>query len=93
MTDADKKNALRAYLRRKYARDVPGLRALSDELVLKGALDPVTITSLSAEGGSGTGVLTSDPLLLLGVIEEVLTEIDPEAPQPLALDTAIVRFV
>jgi hypothetical protein len=92
VTDADKKTALRRYLRRKYGNDLPGLRAVCDDLALKG-MEPVTINSLSSDGGSSAGQITTDPLLFLAAAEEVLRELDPNSEQELGeTDSAIVRF-
>lgn len=91
MTPAAQKDALRRHLRRKYQHDLDGLRTLCDELALKG-MEPVTITSLSSEGGSSAGAVTVQPLLLLAAAEEVLAELDPsddETPQ----DTAVFRIL
>jgi hypothetical protein len=72
--------ALRSYLRRRYATDLTGLRRLADETFVA-ATDTVTLTSLSAEGGSHAGSITCPKGLLLLVIEDLIAELDPTAPR------------
>lgn len=69
------------FLRRKYAADLPGLKALAEK-VAGSSFKAVTITGNSFEGGSAQGVITFEPLEYLGACEEILLELDPDAPAP-----------
>ena len=91
MDDADRIDAYKTYLRRKYAEDLPGLKTLADELIANGALDEVTITSNSFEGGSAQGQVAFDPMAKLKAVEEIIAELDDDAPLP-APDRAFARF-
>lgn len=71
---------LAQYLRRKYATNVTGLRALADT-TFAAATETVTLTSLSSEGGSQSGEITCPRGLLLEAIETVLLELDSTAPR------------
>lgn len=91
MDDADRIDAYKTHLRRKYADDLDGLKALADELIENGALDEVTITSNSAEGASAQGQVAFDPMAKLKAVEEVIAELDDDAPLP-APDRSYARF-
>ena len=69
------------YLRRKYATNLTGLRALADTTFAAATGDTVTLTALSAEGGSQSGEITCPRGLLLEAIETVLLELDTTAPR------------
>ncbi|AKC83775.1 hypothetical protein IMCC26134_15105 [Verrucomicrobia bacterium IMCC26134] len=71
---------LRQYLRRKYASNLTGLRAMADT-TFASATETVTLTSLSAEGGSHSGEITCPKGLLLEAIESILLELDDTAPR------------
>jgi hypothetical protein len=72
--------ALKSYLRRKYAADITGLRKEADRVFAE-ATETVTLTSLSAEGGSQAGAITCPKGLLLLILEELITELDVTAPR------------
>lgn len=77
MSDADKVEYCYSYLYRKYRDDLPGLKALADE-VFASATDEVAITSTSYEGGSASGTIKFDKAILGLAIERVLAELDPD---------------
>ena len=85
MTSAERIFAAKRWLRRKYQNDIPGLKALADSVATGGAFDSVTITGDGHEGTSSQGQLTFEPLEYLGAIEDLISELDPAAPQPAAL--------
>lgn len=56
-------------------------------------LSEVTITSVSFEGGSSSGVIKGDPSVLMEVCETILLEMEAEAGgAPLVRDSGIVDF-
>lgn len=81
MTSAERIHAAKRYLRRVYANNVPGLEALATS-VATSAFESVTITGSGYEGGSDTGVITFEPLEYLSALEDLISELDPTAPQP-----------
>lgn len=81
MTSAAKIATVQAYLRRKYADNVDGLKALADQVATE-ATSAVTITGSSYEGASDTGVLTFEPIAYLAALEGLIAEMDPDSPQP-----------
>ena len=83
--------AYKQYLRRTYASDVPGLRALAEQLV-KELSDTVTITSQSFEGGSHSGQITMPPGLKLQAVEELIAELDAAGTVPRAPRSSVVYF-
>lgn len=82
--------ALKPRLRRRYAQDLVGLKMLADHTWAE-ATDTVTLTSLSAEGGSQSGSITCPKGLLLLVIEELIAELDPTAHQPANFSVMTMR--
>lgn len=84
MTSADRIQAAMRYLRRKYAANIPGLKALADQVAVE-AFDAVTITGNGYEGGNASGMLTFERLEYLSAVENLICELDPDAPQPAAL--------
>lgn len=72
--------ALKSYLRRKFASNLPALRAEADRIFLE-ATETVTLVTLSAEGSSQSGQITCPRGLLLLVLEELIAELDPAAPR------------
>lgn len=81
---------LKQYLRRTYASDLVGLRRLADE-TFRDATETVTLTSLSAEGGSQSGQVSCPKGLLLQAIEEVLQELDPTIPTASRVGYMVMR--
>lgn len=81
MTSADRIQAAKRYLRRKYASNVDGLKALADK-VAEGAFESVTITGSGYEGGSDSGMITFEPLEYIAALEDIISELDSESPQP-----------
>lgn len=77
---ADRIETVKRYLRRKYAADVSGLKALAEKIFTGGATNAVTINGQSFEGGSAQGVITFEPLAYLKAVEEVIAELDDDAP-------------
>jgi hypothetical protein len=90
MDDASRIETAKRYLRRKYATDLLGLRALADS-VAECATDAVTLTGQSFEGGSHSGAVTFEPMAYLTAIEDVLAELDDTVPPP-PPDRAYARF-
>ena len=76
MTSAEKISTAKSYLRRKYKDDVPGLKALADQ-VATGAFEAVTITGNAYEGGNAQGAITFEPMEYLAGVEAVIRELDP----------------
>ena len=91
MDDAARIETLKSYLRRKYAADLVGLKALADTAV-ENATDPVTITGQTFEGGGHSGQITFEPMAYLAAVEAVIMELDPTAPLP-GPDRTYVRFL
>ena len=79
MSPADRISVAKRYLRRKYANDLEGLKTLA-ETVAGSAFSTVTITGNAFEGGSANGQITFEPLEYLGAVEDLIAELDPEAP-------------
>jgi hypothetical protein len=84
MTSAEKINTAKSYLRRKYATNVQGLKALAEQ-VATGAFEAVTITGNGYEGGTAQGQLTFEPMEYLAACEQLIQELDEDAPQPPSL--------
>jgi hypothetical protein len=80
VTSVDRVAVAKRYLRRKYADDVEGLKALAESVAV-GAFTSVTITGNGYEGGSATGQITFEPLEYLAAVEGVIAELDEDAPQ------------
>lgn len=92
MDDAERIEQVKRYLRRTYAANVQGLRALADRIFESGgATDSVTITGHSFEGGSANGQITFEPLAYLKAVNEVLAELDDDEPLETP-NVASVRF-
>lgn len=83
--------AYKQKLRRTYAGDVAGLRALSDQLDQE-LSDTVTITSQSFEGGSHSGQITMSPGLKLKAVEELIAEMDSTGSVPRAPRSSVTYF-
>ncbi len=64
------------YLRRKYAADLTGLRALADTVATEALGDAVTLTGQSFEGASHSGQLVFPRIDYLAAIEDVIRELD-----------------
>jgi hypothetical protein len=84
MTSAERITAAKKYLRRTYAENLPGLKALA-ETIAAGAFEAVTITGNNYEGGGATGQITFEPLEYLSAVEDVIADLDPDAPAPASL--------
>ncbi len=84
MTSAENIRTAKAYLRRKYSENVEGLKALADTIA-EGAFEAVTLTGNAYEGGSASGQITFAPMEYLAAVEELISELDPTAPQPAPL--------
>lgn len=82
MDDTAKIETAKDLYRLKYSENVAGLRTLIDKLASGGALDVVTITGDSFEGGSHQGMLTFPPAGLLRAALDVLQELAPEGTVP-----------
>lgn len=78
MTTAERILAAKKYLRRKYAGNLPGLKALAEQ-VAESAFDAVTITGNSYEGGNAAGQISFEPLEYLSAVEDVIAEMDSSA--------------
>jgi hypothetical protein len=96
VSDADKLEYAVQALRRKYATDIPGLTTLANtvrDAVLAGE-SRVTVTGVSAEGGSGSGVLEFEAVLCGMACERLLRELSPDnVPAPVRRSLGhIVRF-
>lgn len=83
--------AYKQHLRRKFASDVAGLKALADQLIVE-VTDNVTITSQSFEGGSHSGQITMPPGLKLAAVEELIVELDSEGTTPRPSQQSVVYF-
>lgn len=90
MTAAFKLNVCLQFLRRTYYRpatqgwDVEKLKSLAADTYVA-ATETVTITGTSSELGSFTGQITFEKIILLGALEQLLIEVDPDntpAPPP-----------
>lgn len=66
------------YLRRKYAADLTGLRALADQIATEALGDAVTLTGQSSDGASHTGQLVFPRIDYLAAIEDIIRELDPD---------------
>lgn len=84
MTSAERILTAKKYLRRKYATDLPGLKALA-ESVAEGAFEAVTLTGNGYEGGNAQGQITFEPMEYLGAVEDIIAELDEDAPAPASL--------
>lgn len=83
MNDDAKLVYVKQYLRRKYASDVPGLKAQAAAL-FDIATEEVVITSQGFEGGSASGTVRFDKTIIGLAIEELIAELDPDnAPSSL----------
>ena len=80
--------AYKQFLRRTYATNLPGLRALAEQLVAELA-DGVTITAQTFEGGSHSGQITMPPGLKLSAVEELLIELDTTGTAPRAATRSV----
>ena len=89
-TDPTLLPALKLKLRRKFATDLNGLRRLSDE-VFQQAQEQVTIHTHGFSDGSASGEITCPRSVLLLAIEEILAELDPDAPRPAIAAVAYLR--
>jgi len=78
MDSAAKINTLMQGLRMKYAGNIPGLRALWEQ-VFAGSTEFVEITGSAYEGGSDSGVQVLERLEYLKAVQDVLAELDPSA--------------
>lgn len=76
MDDAAKIREVSRYLRRKYATDIDGLKALIDGIA-EGGFEAVSITGQSYEGSNVQGQLVFEPLAYLKAAQDVLAELDP----------------
>ncbi len=90
MTAAFKLNVCLQFLRRTYFRpatqdwDVASLKSLATD-AYQAATQEVTITGTSSELGSFNGQITFEKMILLGALEQLLLEVDPDntpAPPP-----------
>lgn len=64
--------------------DVPGLKTYAAQ-ILADATDRITLTSGNFEGGTGSGVVTFERVLVGIAVEELIAEFDPDyiAPAPI----------
>lgn len=90
MDDASRIATVKQYLRRKYAGDVNGLKALANQ-VAESAVAAVTITGQTFEGGSAQGTVTFEKLAYLAAVEAVILELDSDAPRPSIAAVAYFR--
>lgn len=90
MDDATRIDTVRRYLRRTFAANPTGLRALATQLYTSGTTS-VTLTGQSFEGGSHSGQITFETLAYLTAVEDVLSEIDADSPPPTP-DRTYARF-
>ena len=90
MNDADRIETLKRYLRRTYASNATGLKALAERIATS-ATSAVTITGHSFEGTQANGSITFEPMAYLAAVEDIIAEIDP-ASSPTAPNFAYARF-
>lgn len=76
MTDADRIETYKGYLRRIYAADIEGLRDLVNTLGAA-ASAPVVVTATGFEGEQSSGQLVLEPMAQLNAALAVLDELDP----------------
>jgi len=95
MDDEARIAAVMQYLRRTYANNMDGLKALAAAIMSTGA-EAVTLTGHSAEGATVQGQITFEALAYLSAVEQVLLELDatlnptaPTIPTPGSLATVI----
>jgi hypothetical protein len=81
MTSADRIQAAKRDLRRKYSENVDGLKALADK-VAEGAFEAVTITGSGYEGADDSGQITFEPMEYIAALEDLISDLDPDSPQP-----------
>lgn len=79
--DASSIEAIAAYLRRKYAANLAGLKSLADQVAPQ-AMAAEQFTMLSLEGGSAQSTVNVPAATLLLVIERLIAEIDPSYSPP-----------
>lgn len=84
--------ALEKYLRRRYATNLAGLKALADKYWADTSEDTVTITGQSFEGGQANGMITCPRGLLLDVVEDLIAELDPDNAPRLRPTSSVARF-
>jgi hypothetical protein len=87
-TDEMKYNCTR-FLRREYKGNVDGLKELARQAYAEGS-ETVTLTQGSFEGGTGQGQVTFNKLLLLGVLEDLLEELDASYVPPPSRGSGVV---
>lgn len=75
--------------RRLYAADLPGLKALSDQIAAE-AGETVTITRSVEDGNQTEGMVTGNKLEMLNAAEELITELDTAAPLPRSYSRVII---
>lgn len=79
MDDHARIETAKRYLRRTFAENVNGLKALADQLwTTGGAVNAVTITGHAFTDGSAQGQLTFEPMAYLTAVEEMIAELDPD---------------
>lgn len=89
---ADNIYTAKLHLRRKFANDLPGLRALANEVADEALGDAVTLTGQAFEGGSHSGQLVFPRIDYLRAIEETLLFLSPtQTFDPAAATTAVFR--
>lgn len=89
-TDPNLLRALKSRLRRVYASNLAGLRAESDR-VFALATEAVTLTSHNFTDGGASGELTCPRGLYLAALEDVLAELDTDAPRASLAAVAFFR--
>ena len=89
---ADNIATAKLYLRRKFANNLTGLKALADKIADEALGDAVTLTGQSFEGGSHTGQLVFPRIDYLRAIEETIAYLDTDAaPDPSSATRAVFR--
>jgi hypothetical protein len=88
--DASRIATAKQYLRRTYADNINGLKALAAQ-VAESAFSAVTITGQTFEGGSAQGTVTFEKMAYLTAVEAVIAELDTTAPRPSIAAVAYFR--
>lgn len=93
MDDAARIETAKRYLRRTYYNNVNGLKELAERIWNQhGAVDAVTITGQTFEGGQAQGQLTFEPLAYLAAVEELIAELDPDNTPPERPNVTVAQF-
>lgn len=78
------------YLRRKFAGNLPALRALADQCATS-VDDQIVIVGQAFEGGSHSGQVILPRAVALNLVESLLIDLDPTSPRPCTSSVAYFR--